>query len=145
MNISPNAQQAEPADVPTWLDAAWLDAMVRGYVECALWSSYDSYDDGGKPLDAEHGPDDLDPAALAQFRTDCEAFATTCAADLIDDDGRPMDAGQAGHDFWLTRNGHGTGFWDRGLGERGERLSAMARPYREVDLYLGDDGRIHAQ
>ena len=19
---------------------------------------------------------------------------------------------QAGHDFWLTRNGHGTGFWD---------------------------------
>ena len=20
---------------------------------------------------------------------------------------------QAGHDFWLTRNGHGTGFWDR--------------------------------
>lgn len=22
-------------------------------------------------------------------------------------------AEQAGHDFWLTRNGHGTGFWDR--------------------------------
>jgi hypothetical protein len=20
---------------------------------------------------------------------------------------------QAGHDFWLTRNGHGAGFWDR--------------------------------
>lgn len=20
---------------------------------------------------------------------------------------------QAGHDFWLSRNGHGTGFWDR--------------------------------
>lgn len=24
-----------------------------------------------------------------------------------------MDFDQAGHDFWLTRNGHGTGFWDR--------------------------------
>ena len=22
------------------------------------------------------------------------------------------DIGHAGHDFWLTRNGHGTGFWD---------------------------------
>jgi hypothetical protein len=23
------------------------------------------------------------------------------------------DEDQAGYDFWLTRNGHGTGFWDR--------------------------------
>lgn len=32
---------------------------------------------------------------------------------------------QAGSDFWLTRNGHGTGFWDRGLGTVGEALTDL--------------------
>ena len=35
----------------------------------------------------------------------------------------------AGHDFALTRNGHGTGFWDRGLGEMGDMLSNECKPY----------------
>ena len=30
------------------------------------------------------------------------------------------DASQASHDFWLTRNGHSTGFWDRGTGALGD-------------------------
>ena len=25
-----------------------------------------------------------------------------------------LDLGQCGHDFYLTRNDHGSGFWDRG-------------------------------
>lgn len=32
---------------------------------------------------------------------------------------------QAGHDFWLTRNGHGTGFWDRPKTMYGEELAAL--------------------
>lgn len=33
-----------------------------------------------------------------------------------------------GHDFQLTRNGHGAGFWDRGYGEDGTYLTDMTRP-----------------
>ena len=43
---------------------------------------------------------------------------------------------QAGHDFWLTRNGHGAGFWDRGIEEAGERLTEAARSYPEADVYI---------
>ena len=35
----------------------------------------------------------------------------------------------AGHDFALTRNGHGTGFWDRGLGAIGDMLTDACKPY----------------
>jgi len=39
---------------------------------------------------------------------DCLAFFSRIQCYLSDD-----QIEQAGHDFWLTRNGHGTGFWDR--------------------------------
>jgi len=54
-----------------------------------------------------------------------------------------IEASQVGHDLWLTRNGHGTGFWDRGLGEVGENLSDIARGMGEKHIYKGDDGKIY--
>ena len=46
---------------------------------------------------------------------------------------------QHGHDFALTRNGHGTGFWDRGYGVVGGRLTEAAQAYGEHSV-LTDDG-----
>ena len=43
---------------------------------------------------------------------------------------------QAGHDFWLTRTGHGAGFGDRDLGEVGDRLAEHARSAGDRDVYL---------
>ena len=48
-----------------------------------------------------------------------------------------------GVDFWLTRNRHGSGFWDRGLGEAGDKLTELAHSFGEVYTYIGDDGKIH--
>jgi hypothetical protein len=50
---------------------------------------------------------------------------------------------QIGHDFWLTRNRHGAGFWDRGLGDLGDKLTAAAHTYGESNLYVGDDGQVY--
>ena len=117
-------------------DSTFLDA----YIECALWSSTDNSDEsGGHPLDDNYGPEDLSPEALAEFKRDCEGFQESNTADLAG-----IDPEQAGHDFWLTRNGHGAGFWDRGLGERGERLSKASKVYGSVDLMVGSDGLIHS-
>jgi hypothetical protein len=116
------------------------EAFFAAYVECALWSSNDeSTPAGGEPFDQNYGPDDIAPETLASMRADCDSFADAEAADLAG-----MNDGQAGHDFWLTRNGHGAGFWDRGLGALGDRLTQACRPYGGCDLYLGDDGKIHA-
>jgi hypothetical protein len=43
----------------------------------------------------------------------------------------------------LTREGHGTGFWDRDLGGLGDRLAEAARRFGEFGLIVGDDGMIH--
>lgn len=50
---------------------------------------------------------------------------------------------QVGHDFYLTRNCHGAGFWDRGNGKMGDELTELAHPYGGFELYLGDDGLLY--
>lgn len=83
---------------------------------------------------------DLTPEALESMRADCDAFIADNAADLLIIEklharGEWSSAEQSGHDFWLTRNGHGAGFWDRGYGTVGRRLNDACEPYGEVHLY----------
>jgi hypothetical protein len=118
-----------------------LDTFTRAYIECALWSSTD---DSGEPLDSGRDADDLAPATLADMEEDCRQFQEANAellAQAYERDG--YDTARAGHDFWLTRNHHGAGFWDRGLGDIGTRLTELAHAWGSVDLYVGDDELIH--
>lgn len=39
---------------------------------------------------------------------------------------------QIGHDFWLTRNGHGAGFWDRDLPNANE-LTKVCKEFKPVN------------
>jgi hypothetical protein len=45
---------------------------------------------------------------LRESIIDCLAFYSRIEAALL-----PENIEQAAHDFWFTRNGHGTGFWDK--------------------------------
>jgi len=48
------------------------------------------------------------------------------------------------HDFWLTRNGHGSGFWDSECwGEFGEFLTKKSKDQKESYAYIGDDGLVY--
>lgn len=127
-----------------------MDNFLRGYIACALWSSYvtDENGENGKPLDSDEFT--LSNEAHDKMREDCEDFFKHHEKDLAKyceliwynpGEGEPED--YAGHDFWLTRNGHGAGFWDRGLGELGDRLTEAAKAYGSVDLYPMEDGRIY--
>jgi hypothetical protein len=142
-----------------------LDTFTEAYIEAALWASMDESDDsGGEPLDANYTVDDIAPETLAEMIADCQDFLTVeenghTVADLVAD-----DEARAGHDFWLTRNRHGAGFWDGyweepyvelnddgepGLVQRwptaGDYLTAMAHAYGSYDLYVGDDGLIRGR
>lgn len=60
--------------------------------------------------------------------------------------GRPPNWEGTGHDFWLTRNGHGCGFWDRNdclPADAGQRLTAASEKCGEYYLYVGDDGIVY--
>lgn len=124
-----------------------LESFTRAYIECALWSSTDeSRDDGGDPLDQNYDASQIAPATLAKMQADCKAFydahaATWSGQELRVDVGADDDC--AGHDFWLTRNGHGAGFWDGDWSElAATTLTVAAKAFGEYDLYVGDDGQI---
>lgn len=113
--------------------------FVDAYVTCLIWQSSDD------EISEMHGLAnifDFYPADQTSILRDCvefyNAYAELWAEGWTDE--------QAGHDFALTRNGHGAGFWDRyyhgTLGEAGELLSAVARPYGESQPDFGDDGRL---
>ena len=118
-----------------------LSQFVDSYIEAALWSSTDeSNEQGGDPLDDNYGPSDIAPKTRREMFLDAVSFYK---ANIMDFD----DPGQAGHDFWLTRNGHGTGFWDRDdsvyTPAAAKRLTAASKDYGEYNLYVGDDNQIH--
>lgn len=138
-----------------------LDNFTRAYIRAALWSSTDNSDEsGGEPLDRNYSPSDLSPTTLARIVEDCarfqrensvllsQAYESQGYQDIFERyadecEGRDIVA-LAGHDFWLTRNRHGCGFWDRQLpGELGDKLTEAAHSFGECDLYVGDDNQLY--
>lgn len=127
-----------------------LDTFTRAYIECALWSSssYDEDGNNGEPLDRNYSAADIHPETLARMIEDCFSFQEDNAADLESVAGI-CDTSRAGHNFWLNRNRHGSGFWDEYSGADAElraafvRLSDASKAWGSFDLYVGGDGQIH--
>jgi hypothetical protein len=141
-----------------------LTPFVQGYIEAAFWlehnerygfEEWDSEEamesvqegttSGSIPMDTSYG--DMTEETLRKVIADCDKF-TEYAADLLEIayDREGYDEAKAGHDFWLTRNGHGSGFWCRDPLEAdglGDRLSKRARKQGESDMYLGDDRMVY--
>ena len=117
-----------------------IKAFVRGYIDCALWASVD---EAGEPLNDICDVSDIAPDCYRAMNADCYDFIRSNFSDLCAYAER-LTTKRAGHDFWLTRNGHGAGFWDRDLGELGDRLSRAAHTYGSVDLFIDDEGRVNS-
>ena len=113
-----------------------LAAFFAGYCECAVWASLD---EDGTPLNANYDESNLSEEARAAMLADCADFLTGCSSTIDEAILQGRSAEHLGHDFWLTRNRHGTGFWDRGLGAVGDELTEMAHPYGESYLYADND------
>lgn len=118
-----------------------------------LWQASDASDAGnGFPIDevtpsgnrfTGEGAEHID-AVIPLIREAVTAFVNDNYDVLTT---AKVSAAQAGHDIILTANGHGAGFWDRGLGEAGDKLTAATRGYSfdaEFELW-GDraDGTEH--
>ena len=125
-----------------------LKDFIYGYKLTALWSSSDNDKTDCEFLDERFSIDDFDNDARNTIESDCLKFITSNKYDLeIYSDSITYNIHEslsawevAGHDFWLTRNGHGAGFWDRlGLDETiGKRLSDSSQSFGECDIYVND-------
>lgn len=116
--------------------------VLDNYLLALLWSEVHEY---GTPLDATHDVSEISEACRNTAEGDCESFLKTAAADLALLPESYGGAEQVGHDFLLTRNGHGAGFWDRNLGELGERLTAHAGSYGVIHAFVDDNGTISTE
>jgi len=141
------------------LNSEQVNAAVHHYIFTALWSEgcngtaswADHNGNGCRGSDCDvsllslgFAQADVSLDSHTTMREDVAAFISGCESERPDIfDG--IDPEQVGHDFWLTRNHHGAGFWDRGLGERGEWLTRMADPYGDASLWVGSDNRVHYQ
>lgn len=134
-----------------------MDKFTQAYIECALWAStvddprYPAGQDnpGGEPMDNHYSADDLAPQTIGRMMSDCAEFqeragSLMAESSLATHPAFPAEE-RAGHDFWLTRNGHGAGFWDGDWREpAATELTKLAHSFGECDLYVGDDGLIYA-
>jgi len=112
-----------------------LDQFTLAYLACALWSScsYDQEGNNGTPIEQDYTETDITVRSLRSMMADCKVFQAH-NADLLAQAGTDE---QNGHDFWLTRNCHGAGYWDRGYPKTvGQLLTAESHAYGESDLYV---------
>lgn len=98
------------------------DAFLQGYLACAAWSG---------PEDESDSNLDFTKAAIKAADEQCRAFIDANWKDLCD-----LDESDSGHDFWLTRNGHGAGFWDRNEIPKAirDRLTEASKKAGEVNV-----------
>lgn len=126
-------------------DAA-LASFVEGYDECARWGGV--WDADGELEEDAYGYD-WDVAASWEIVGDCADFLAAQWDDMVKAWQRAtgstvdVDWERMGHDFYLTRCGHGTGFWDRDYGPAGDRLSDASKVYGDVTYMLHED-RLYA-
>lgn len=118
------------------------DQFKKAYIEAMLWAD--------RPEEEEWDEDNFSEELNEAIEADCAAFWMKHGENINDEtclrnneEWSPADL--AGHDFWLTRQGHGTGFWDSGRWEKpyDYEFSASAKEFDLFDVYLGDDGMVY--
>jgi hypothetical protein len=112
-----------------------MGSVLNQYLSTALWSSLG---DDDVPFDRNFGVTDIYPGSVIEQETILNSFLSE-AWDLLDG----LDLTDVAHDFWLTRNRHGSGFWDGDYpSDIGEKLTKLALQYGECHLFM-DDGLIY--
>lgn len=93
-----------------------IEAMASAFVEALLWTS-DKSDENGAVIEEDLRGYDVDAQSLNSVRIACADFLENLPRkDEVFEaySGREWGVFESiGHDFLLTRNGHGAGFWDR--------------------------------
>jgi hypothetical protein len=134
-----------------------MNPSTQALATTLLRSENDNSDEsGGEPLDANYGVDDIDEQSLIKLQKCFDAFVEQATQQInaaigehwesIEDfyTGSGSDY-QVEHDFIMTVNGHGCGFWEKSDWQSpvGDILTALAHKQAEIHAVVGDDGKIY--
>jgi hypothetical protein len=123
-----------------------FEDFFEHYLICALWASSDT-DAIGRyfNFDDLFTTKDFEEESLKYLRSTAYKFYRDNKhmfkyKQHTFNDGTYTDYMLAGHDFWLTHNGHGAGFWDGDVEneEHAKILSDNARDMGEISLCATD-------
>jgi hypothetical protein len=120
------------------------NAFTTGYISAMAWLAInENGSDDGLTVDdlPANVVDELTADAHAFYDANVDLLTDTISVHSTADDSLEFAAG-LGEDFALTRNRHGTGYWDRGLGEHGLALTDLAHTYGDSAVYVDADGGI---
>jgi len=110
------------------------DPLTNAYLEAVVFTDFGP--DSDIPADTQ-----FSPLARSDAWGDAHNFFYT-NKDLLGDN----TADSMMHDLWFTRNGHGTGFWDRPEKwgeENADILTRCAKCMGGLWTYVGDDGLVY--
>lgn len=115
-----------------------LKEFTKHYLQTLFWSD-------STASEMESDSITLSPEAVEAIEEDCKKFLEMPDIQgAINDALEKYDLGNLAHDFCLTRNRHGAGFWDGDLPEEtGKILTEAAHSFSEQNLYIGDDGVLY--
>lgn len=158
--FKPMARQAEAEaraalpELPDTLDDVDCAGAVSSYLGYAFNSEAERLDEDLYEEAVSSGADEYMTAGNLEFssesrwvaendlRTFMRDNAEDVAAVLSRDD---YDQDSLALDLYLTRNHDGTGFWDRDLGEAGERLTESAQRMGEQSIWVDSAERLQFQ
>ncbi len=129
-----------------------IETIVRSQLTSLLWSEGEEYIEAGEFTgnfwDELYSEDDATPELVARLTEELAHWEPTSleqlALDTYAEHFGDSWAGQFGHDLALTRNHHGAGFWDRGLGDAGDVLTAWAESLGTLHVFHGHES-IHPE
>lgn len=127
-----------------------VEEFCKSYFEAMFWASYDysETDETGNPkhtMGENYGIENFAQETFDKHVEVCREFLEANLADFLIAKTLNYTLDQGGHDLWLTRCGHGAGFWDRGLGTVGDRLTKASKVYGDCHVYVGDDGMVYTE
>lgn len=135
-----------------------IDVMVGGFLAATLWTENLYTDDNpdDTPMDSlGFQPTNIDEKSLARIRSDCNMFlhiAMHAGVDIakiyhpeaciFPYDRAYYDWHDIGFNFLLSRNGHGTGFFDREI-PHALLFDHIADRFSEIHAYTNDNPDEH--
>lgn len=116
------------------MNKSYVEVMADHYIIAALWTCTT---DNDTPFENLYNLSQIDAESRLRVVNDCHSFIDKALEHLEN-----WSAEQAGHDFYLSRNGHGAGFFDRSEIANKETCNALqniCRQYGERYCFTIDD------
>ncbi len=156
--------------MPRKIKGLLISDVTLSYLTTALWSSTvslpceeDELVDGRMDCDEDHPlhgileqdfldgyfeVDDFSEESLREAEEECRAwFDELDNTNLYDRARKFVDDSHIAHDFWLTRNGHGAGYWDGDYDgdddEVGKELTTACEAWGGLDIWIDNDGTLY--